>query len=161
MSTIVLGDFFSRDLNLTQVNEIHTNTSCTHNTILTTVCNETVWNKDFGMNKYTCSDGTRISQATIDRRRSEAYRDLYAGEPHPMCGCNKPAQGTAHWVPQKICKDNGIAEYCYLSINMVAACHSCNSSIENISAATPDYWFYERLVEVTKIILPERYLKMI
>jgi len=111
--------------------------------------------------KYTCIDGTRVSQATIDRKRSETYKELYAGEPHPNCGCNKPAQGTAHWVPQKVCKEEGITEYCWLAINMVPACHSCNSRIENISVASPEDWFYDQLLEVTKKILPSRYLKMI
>ena len=112
-------------------------------------------------NKYTCSNGERVSQSVIDRRRSETYKRLYAGEPHPMCGCLKPAQGTAHWVPQKVCKEEGITEYCWLEINMVASCHTCNSKIENISVASPSDWFYDQLVEVTKKILPSRYLKMI
>ena len=112
-------------------------------------------------NKYTCSNGERVSQATIDRRRSETYKRIYAGEPHPLCGCGEPAQGTAHLVPQKICKDNGITEYCWLEINMVPACHRCNQKIENISVATPEDWFYDRLVEVTKLILPERAAKII
>jgi hypothetical protein len=112
-------------------------------------------------NYYKCSNGEKVSQATIDRRRSETYRRLYEGEPHPNCGCGVPSQGTAHWVPQKICKDNGIAEYCWLEVNMVPACYKCNSKIENITVASPEDWFYERLLEVTRKILPSRYLKMI
>ncbi len=114
------------------------------------------------MNKHSCSDGTRVSQATIDARRSKAYRELYEGEPHPMCGCNKSrAQGTAHYVPQAICKSLGKAEYCHKAINMVPACHGCNSRIENISTVTPEDWFYDQLLKVTKLISEERYLKII
>jgi hypothetical protein len=113
------------------------------------------------MNKYKTSTGELISQATIDRRRSQTYRELYEGNPHPSCGCGVAAQGTAHLTPQKVCKDIGKAEYCYLKVNMIPACHKCNSRIENISSVTKDDWFYEQLLTVTKLISNERYLKII
>src|SRR5687768_7385728 len=84
------------------------------------------------LNYYKCSDGTKVSQSVINSRRSAAYRDLYEGEPHPSCaGCNKPAEGTAHLVPQKVVKSLGKSEYCWLPINMVPACHRCNSLLES------------------------------
>lgn len=109
--------------------------------------------------KYNCSNGEKVSQATIDRRRSQTYRELYEGEPHPMCaGCGAPAQGTAHLVPQKLCKSEGVTEYCWLEVNMVPACHSCNGLLESYkSDEVKSLFCYEQLLEVTKMILPERY----
>lgn len=87
------------------------------------------------MNYYKCSDGTKVSQSTINSRRSAAYRDLYEGEPHPSCrGCGRPAEGTAHILPQARAKQLGLSELCWKSENMFPSCHSCNAKAENISS---------------------------
>jgi hypothetical protein len=112
-------------------------------------------------NKYFTSSGERVSQATIDQRRSKAYRELYEGESHPMCGCGKPAQGTMHLVPQAICKQEGKAEYCWLPINMCPACHLCNTRCENVSVVGPEDWFYEMLLRTTREISESRYMKIL
>lgn len=114
------------------------------------------------MNYYKCSDGSKVSQSTINRKRSEAYRELYEGEPHPSCaGCDAPAQGTAHLVPQKVVKSLGKTEYCWLEINMVPACHCCNSILESYkSDEVKELLCYERLLEVTEIIDPTRFKLM-
>lgn len=114
------------------------------------------------MNYYKCSDGTKVSQATINKRRSDAYRELYEGEPHPQCaGCHKRSEGTAHLVPQKLVKSLGKAEYCWLEINMVPACHKCNSLLESYkSAEVKDLFCYQQLLDVTEIICPERFKLM-
>lgn len=114
-------------------------------------------------NYYRTSSGEKISQATIDRRRSATYKELYEGEPHPACGgCGKPAQGTAHYVPQKVCKAIGKAEYCYLEVNMVPACHTCNGILESYKSDEVKKLFcYEQLLKVTKMIDPQRYNLMI
>ena len=113
-------------------------------------------------NYYKCSDGTKVTQTTIDRKRSQTYRELYEGEPHPMCaGCGIPAQGTAHLVPQKVCKSIGRAEYCWLPINMVPACHRCNGLLESYkSEEIKNLYCYERLLEVTEMIDPTRFKLM-
>ena len=114
-------------------------------------------------NKYKCSDGTSVTQNVINKRRSDAYREMYEGEPHPVCaGCNKPAQGTAHLVPQKVVKSLGKAEYCWLPFNMVPACHKCNSILESYkSFEVHELMCYERLLEATRVIDPTRFKLMI
>lgn len=115
------------------------------------------------MNYYKCSNGEKVSQATIDKRRSNAYRKLYEGQPHPLCaGCNNRAEGTAHLVPQKIVKAEGKSEYCWLSINMVPTCHRCNSKLESYkSDEIKELLCYDQLLEVTKLISPQRYNLMV
>jgi hypothetical protein len=114
-------------------------------------------------NYYNCSDGSKVSQATIDRKRSETYRELYEGESHPTCaGCGAMAQATAHLVPQSVCKKEGKSEYCWLPINMVPACHSCNSRLESYKADdVKDLYCYEQLLEITQLISPQRYRLML
>jgi hypothetical protein len=120
------------------------------------------WNSTTGMaNKYSTSNGERISQATIDQRRSKAYRELYEGNPHPICGCGEAAQGSMHYVPQAYCKQIGKAEYCYSPINIRAACYKCNIRAELISEIGPEDWFYEELLKVTQIIDETRYIKIL
>jgi hypothetical protein len=113
------------------------------------------------MNKFSTSNGEKISQATIDQRRSKAYRELYEGNPHPRCGCGEAAQGTAHYCAQAHCKSIGRSEFCYLPINMVPACYKCNTKMENISVIGPEDWFYEELLRVTQIIDEIRYNKIL
>lgn len=114
-------------------------------------------------NKYKCSNGESVSQSAIDARRSKAYKEYYGGEAHPSCkGCGNRAEGTAHIVPQKICKSEGITEYCWLTINFLPACHKCNNIIENYkSEEFKKLMCYDRVLEVTQKILPSRYLKMV
>jgi hypothetical protein len=114
-------------------------------------------------NKYSTSSGERVSQSQIDKRRSDAYKKLYAGEPHPVCaGCNARAQGSAHLIPQKVAKDNGMADLCWSPENIVPACTRCNSLLESYkSEEVKDLFCYEQLLRVTEKYLPERYNKMI
>ena len=111
-----------------------------------------------------CSNGERVSQATIDRKRSETYRQMYAGEAAPMCwGCGvERAQGSGHLIPQKVAKDNGMAELCWLEENIVPCCHSCNSLLESYkSEEVKSLQCYELLLKITKKYLPSRYNAMI
>lgn len=112
--------------------------------------------------KYKCSNGELISQATIDTRRAKMYRLMYEGESHPSCaGCGKQAQGSAHLCPQKVCKDIGRAEFCYSPMNIVPACYKCNDILERTkSEEIKTLLCYEELLEATKVICPERYLKL-
>lgn len=114
------------------------------------------------MNHYFTSDGERVSQATIDRRVSEAYKQIYAGEGYQYChGCGGAAQGTAHIVPKAVCKVEGITEYCWLRINMFPSCHICNQRSENFRA--PEFLLLKNvvhIVEITKKLCLSRYLKM-
>jgi hypothetical protein len=114
------------------------------------------------MNKYNTSSGERVSDATIKRRLSETYRRLYPdGTPRCM-GCGGMAQGSAHIVPKKRCKDIGKADYIWLPLNIIPTCHVCNSVIESYkSLAFQKLRCKELVLEVTEKLDPERYLLMI
>ena len=86
-------------------------------------------------NYYKTSTGEKVSQSTINKRRSDAYREMYEGEPHPVCaGCNKPAEASAHIIPQARAKQLGLAELCWSKENIFPSCNSCNAKAENISS---------------------------
>ena len=112
-------------------------------------------------NHYFTSSGERISQATINQRRSQAYRSIYEGEAHPTCGCGAASQGTGHLYPQSLCKSSHQTEYIWNPINLVACCHRCNTKMENVSTVAPEDWFYDRLLKVTKMLDDERYMKIL
>jgi hypothetical protein len=112
-------------------------------------------------NFYNTSSGERVSEATVKSRRSQMYRRLYEGSPHPMCGCGKRAEGTAHYYPQALCKSSGQTEYCWNPVNMVAACNHCNLKMENVDAVGPEDWFYEDLLRVTEMLDQSRYQKIL
>jgi len=114
------------------------------------------------MNKYNCSDGSRISQAGIDRRRSEVYRKLYDYVPIcAACGLTRSC-GTAHLIPQMHCKHLGKTELIWDPNNMVPACNVCNSLLESYkSKEVKKLLCYERMLEFTKLHDNERYQRMI
>jgi len=70
-------------------------------------------------NYYHTSTGEKVSQATIDSRRSKTYRKMYDSQIQSCAGCNGTAQGNAHLIPQKVAKDEGMAELCWLPDNIV------------------------------------------
>ncbi len=82
-------------------------------------------------NYYNCSDGSKVSQATIDKRRSEAYRQRYEGRPQVCRGCGAPATCSAHIIAQARAKNIGKAELCWDWDNFFPACYVCNGRIEN------------------------------
>jgi 5-methylcytosine-specific restriction endonuclease McrA len=111
-------------------------------------------------NKYACSDGSKVTEATIKRNLSEAYREHYAFEPLGSCeGCGDQAQGTAHILPKSQCKIAGKAEMIWNPFNWFRACHLCNTKAENINSAKK-LLNYDRILQVTKELDYERYLKM-
>lgn len=84
------------------------------------------------MIKYYCSSGERVSQATIDKRRSDAYRRMYQDNPSPSCkGCGNKAAGSAHIIAQARVKTLHLTELCWSPINIFPACLKCNAAIEN------------------------------
>ena len=113
-------------------------------------------------NYYHTSTGEKVSQATIDSRRSKAYRKIYEDDQNPSCaGCGQRSQGSAHLIPQKVCKDNGMAELCWSAENIVPSCYSCNGILEAIkSEEIKTMNCYDQLLAVTKKYLPSRYIKL-
>lgn len=78
-------------------------------------------------NTFACSDGTRVTQDQIDRRRSEAYKNKYPVQ-ELTCHCcwKRQAQGSAHLIPQARCKNLGKTELIWHPRNIVPACIHCN-----------------------------------
>lgn len=110
-------------------------------------------------NRYRCSSGETVTQSTIDKRRSDTYREMYSDNPMPQCsGCEVRAQGSAHILPQARCKQLGLTELCWSPINIVPTCHSCNSRMENISSKEiRELRNIDRILSVYKRYDPERY----
>jgi hypothetical protein len=108
-------------------------------------------------NLYYTTSGERVSQATIDRRRSAAYREAYAGLPHPSCeSCGKRAEGSSHIVSQKRCKELRKSELIWDRINFYPACNLHNSAWESNDTSLPNY---QRLMEILQKLDPEGYEK--
>lgn len=86
------------------------------------------------MNKAFCSNGERVSQATIDRRRGECHREMYEGEPRPMCrcGCGGPAVHNDHTIAQARCKQLKKSELIWDPENNVPSCERSHSNWEAV-----------------------------
>jgi len=109
------------------------------------------------MNKYYCSDGSAVSQSTIDRRRSEAYRKKYVGEAHPSCEeTGLPAQGSSHILSQSRAKSLHKTELIWEPDNFFPATHETNSRWEHNDSTLKNYWKY---MEYLKTVDDEGYQK--
>lgn len=110
------------------------------------------------MNKYFCSNGERVSQATIDRRRSEAYKKAYGDQPIQFCACRERAQGSSHIVSQQRCKHMHRTEMVWYRSNFYPACNRCNSRWESNDTTLENY---AELMEKLEVLDPEGYRKRI
>lgn len=82
---------------------------------------------------FLCSNGERVTQAEIDKRRSEAYRIKYQDNHCPIDEGfrEQRAQCTAHIISQQRCKQIHKTELIWDIENMFAATHESNRAIEN------------------------------
>jgi 5-methylcytosine-specific restriction endonuclease McrA len=114
-------------------------------------------------NKYFCSDGERVSEATIRRRLSEAYRAKYEGNPQSSCfECSRPAECSSHIIPKSVCKQLRKTELIWDWENFVPTCLRCNTLLENVSS--PEFKKlngYEYYVEIFRKYDRERWMKSI
>lgn len=79
-----------------------------------------------------CSDGSRVSQATINKRYYEARKEKYSGSIVFICaGCGAPCNGSAHIIAQARCKVLHKTELIWHKGNFFPACSKCNQAIEN------------------------------
>ena len=113
------------------------------------------------MNMYYCSDGSRVSEATIKSRLSKAYRDRYQ-DGHPSCeGCGGRAQGSGHIISKARLKTLHLSDKIYDPDFFLPACHSCNSLMENTSSeAFKKLLCYDKCLTIIKKYDPERYSKI-
>jgi 5-methylcytosine-specific restriction endonuclease McrA len=83
-------------------------------------------------NTFLCSDGTRVTQAEIDAKLTEAYRIKYTNGPSMTCaGCGEWADSSAHIIAKSRCKQLHKTELVWCPDNFFPACYSCNSAIES------------------------------
>jgi len=114
-------------------------------------------------NLYKCSDGSKVSEAAIQRKLSEAYREFYLFCPIGKCeGCAGTAQCTAHIIPKARLKQLGMTELIWNHVVWFRSCFRCNMVAENPeSDEIKTLLNYQEILEVTKRFDPERYSKMI
>lgn len=113
--------------------------------------------KKYDKNMYDCSNGEKVSETTIDRRRSEAYKKTYGTQPIQTCqGCGKVrAQGSSHIISQKRCKHLHKTELIWTRFNFFPACHNCNSRWESNDTTLLNY---EVCLQIVKLYDKEGYL---
>lgn len=114
-------------------------------------------------NKYTCSNGEKVTEATIKARLSKCYREMYADNPSPVCdGCGKViAQGSAHIIPKAILKTLHLTDLIWNPIVIFPACHCCNTICENVSSTEITKLLnYDIIKEVLIKYCPERASKL-
>lgn len=110
------------------------------------------------MNYYRCSDGSKVSEATIQKKLSESYRETYTFNPKPYCmGCGKQAAGSAHIIPRARLKEIGRTELIWNPIMYFPACHSCNSKIEGYKGDFKSLKNWENCLKIMKIYDSETY----
>lgn len=111
----------------------------------------------------TCSDGTRVTDATCKARLSKTYRSLYEGTGHPNCaGCGGRANGSAHIVPKARAKQLGKSELIWSKDNILPACHICNTILENPQSEDfRNLLCYDYVVSVLEKYDYERYTKSV
>jgi len=86
------------------------------------------------MNKYYCSDGTRISESGIKAKLSAAYRKKYQ-DGHPRCeGCGGQAIETSHIIGKARCKSLKMTELIWNPENMTPSCRDCHMKWEAVSS---------------------------
>lgn len=98
------------------------------------------------MNKAFCSNGERVSQATIDRRYAEARKKKHAGNPRPLCGgCEEfYADHNDHTIAQARCKVLHKAELIWDLNNFEDSCHTCHNEWEAFKSGE---WLKHKNVE--------------
>lgn len=113
-------------------------------------------------NKFKTSTGELVTQSTIDRKRSATYRRMYSDGAVWCRGCGYAAQGSAHIIPQKVAKEEGMTELCWEEENIIPTCHECNSTIESYKGK--EFWelmCLDCVLEITEKYLPQRYFKIL
>lgn len=111
------------------------------------------------MNKYLCSDGTRVSEATIKRNLSKSYREHDDGTIRCR-GCGGRAEGHSHPIPKARLKVLGLTERIWDPNFYIKTCHRCNLLLDNIrSQDFRDMNCYLECLELFKKFDRERYDK--
>lgn len=83
---------------------------------------------------YYCSDGTRVSQSTIDRKYSEALRAKYPDMIGTPCceACGGQSHDSDHTIARARCKELHKTELIWDSDNFPRSCRICHSQWEDV-----------------------------
>jgi len=84
-------------------------------------------------NKSECSDGTLVTQATIDRNYAKARQKKYAGITCvlPCESCGQPSNDNDHTIAQARCKVIGKTELIWDPKNFPRSCRQCHREWES------------------------------
>lgn len=98
---------------------------------------------------YECSDGTRVTQKEIDKKRSEAYKEKYANDPYPRCEeTGERAQCSSHIISQKRCKQLRMTELIWNTANFYPATFDANSRWESNDRTLKHYQKYMQFLKM-------------
>lgn len=120
-------------------------------------------------NTFECSDGTRVTQAEINKRLSASHVEIFsayfAGRmmqlPGVCQGCGDRADSTAHIVPKARCKTLRKTELIWSIENQFKACWNCNLIAENVSSiGITKLLNYQRIKSFLELHDPERFTKL-
>lgn len=90
------------------------------------------------MNYYKCSDGSKVSEATIQKKLSDSYKETYTFNPKPYCmGCGKQAIESSHILAKAYVKSIGKTELIWNPENVFPSCRNCHMAWEAIN--NPDW----------------------
>lgn len=113
-------------------------------------------------NRYYCSDGSRVTEATIKSRYTEAIRIKYQEVSVWKCaGCGGSPNGSAHIIPKAVLKTLHLTDLIWDPRMFFPACVSCNLITENVSSEKiKSLNNYQYIKEIIEKYDPERALKL-
>jgi 5-methylcytosine-specific restriction endonuclease McrA len=89
-------------------------------------------------NTFECSDGTRVTQAQINKLLSKSHVEIFTSHlfggiqlPRECAGCGTRCESVAHIIAKSRCKTLNKTELIWSLDNQFPACFSCNAAIEN------------------------------
>lgn len=105
-------------------------------------------------NLYYCSDGSRVSDATIKRNYTESLHQKHAGNPRQMCGCgcNGYAVHNDHTIAKARCKVIHKTELIWHPDNYEGSCEQAHKEWENFKSGA---WCLHANVEKRLAFLKE------
>jgi hypothetical protein len=82
--------------------------------------------------RHYCSDGSRVTQPTIESRKGRAYKEDEENASYVCEGCGqKPAEHHDHTISQSMCKSLHKAELIWTPINWAYSCPKCHLEWES------------------------------
>ncbi len=86
-------------------------------------------------NRAFCSDGTRVSEATIKKRYGDSLRDKYEGTGAMPCGgCGAMSVHNDHTIAKARCKVIHKTELIWHKGNYVRSCEKCHHEWESFKS---------------------------